>query len=295
LLLFKKGDWKMSKIILLTVIFLLPNNPILSKDQPEDGFYLLALDNNVSQEYQSQDGTKFSLGEKQTLNIQGCEITSSNNENTQFYLSVGMPYDDKVHSSWNVLFVEGTSYRQSISFSSKNETMSKGFKISGEENAKQVSKYLNTPIQYRKHPQHNLLVTFTPTKEEFIIGDEVTATLRIKNVGDKAFKFQKGGRNRALRDNQYIFTAYFGGSQVSDIGTNNHLGGLAVTCIIKPEEVFEDKISLSKWFSFNEAGTYDIHGSYYLDFQDAVINHYRTIWQDYASADFTVKIKENNR
>jgi hypothetical protein len=283
----------MSKIILLTTLFLITNNPVLSEKQPEDGFYLLALDNNVTQEYRSQDGTKFSLREKQTLTIQECEITSSNNENTQFYLSVKMPYDDKVNSSWNILFVEGTAYRQISSGSSKKETMSKGFKISGEENAKQVSKYLNTPIQYRKHPGYNFLVTFTPAKKQFNIGEEVTTTLRIKNVGDKAFKFQKGGRNRALRDNQYIFTAYFEGSQVPDIGTNSHLGGLAFISSIKPGEVFEDKISLSKWFSFNEAGTYDIHGLYYLDFQDADINHYRTIWQDYASADFIVKIKEN--
>jgi len=284
----------MRKITLLTAIFLLFTNSLLSQIQPEDGFYLRAIDNNDTYEYQSQDGTKFLLGEKQILKIEQCEITSSNNENTQFYLSVKMPYDDKVNSSWNVLFVGGTAYRQSSSGSSKNETMSKGFRISGAENAKQVSKYLNTPIHYRKHPQYNMLVTFNTTKEEFNIGEEVTAILRIKNVGDKAFTFQKGGRNRAIRDNQYLFTAFFRGNHVPDIGTNSHMGGISTDRTIKPGDIFEDEISLSKWFSFNQAGAYEIHGSYYLDFKNPDTKSYITIWQDYASADFTIKIIEKN-
>jgi hypothetical protein len=32
--------------------------------------------------------------------------------------------------------------------------------------------------------------------------------------------------------------------------------------------MFEDKMNLNKWFSFKEVGMYEVHGSYYLDFQD---------------------------
>ena len=51
-------------------------------------------------------------------------------------------------------------------------------------------------------------------------------------------------------------------------------------------------ISLSKWFSFDKAGTYDIHGSYYLDFQDPGADSWRTLWEDYVSADCLLTVKE---
>jgi hypothetical protein len=261
-------------------------------NQPEDGFYLRILKDDTAKQYQDQDGLKFLLGEKQNLKIQSCEIISNNNENTMFHLSLTIPYEEKISSAWHVLFVGGIAYRQTGSGSSNKEILMMGFNIAGQENIKQVSKYLNIPVHYRKHPQHNLLVKFTPAKEQYDAGEEVTAILRIKNVGDKAIKFVKGGRNRAARDNQYIFNAYLKGKQVPDIGTNFHMGGLSVSPTLKPGEMFEDEISLSKWFSFNEPGAYEIHGSYYLDFQDPDSKIYRTIWQDCASADFTVKVEE---
>ena len=36
---------------------------------------------------------------------------------------------------------------------------------------------------------------------------------------------------------------------------------------------------------------YEIHGSYYLAFNDPDTNSYKHIWEDYVSADFTVRIK----
>jgi hypothetical protein len=81
---------------------------------------------------------------------------------------------------------------------------------------------------------------------------------------------------------------------VDDIGTSYHFGGLASRQVLKPGKVFEDKISLSKWFAFDKAGVYEIHGSYYLDFNDPDAESWRTIWEDYVSADFTVQIKETN-
>jgi hypothetical protein len=62
--------------------------------------------------------------------------------------------------------------------------------------------------------------------------------------------------------------------------------------VLKPGDVFEDVISLSKWFPFDKAGTYEIHGSYYLDFHDPGAEWWRTVWEDYVSADFLVTIKQ---
>ena len=279
----------MKKIITITV--LLACTGLFAADKPENGFYLRDKD-NPTQSIRSQDGRRVFLGEKQSLKIQASSISSSNNANTRFSLTVTVPYDEKIGPSSYVLIVDGKAYRQMGSGSSQKKTSSLSFCISGKKNAGQVSKFLKTPVVYRRHPRHNFLVSFTTAKDEFHVGEEVTVTLRIENVGVHDVAFMKGGRNRAARDNQYIFSARYRGKQVDDIGTSNHFGGIAVRKVLKPGDVFEDRISLSKWFAFDKPGFYQIHGSYYLDFNDSDKKSYMTIWEDYVSADFHVNIKE---
>jgi hypothetical protein len=101
----------------------------------------------------------------------------------------------------------------------------------------------------------------------------------------------KGGRNRALRDNQYVFTAYLSGEQVPDIGSSAHSGGLAVPVVLQPGAAFEDTVSLNLWFDFSEAGRYEIHGMYRLGFVDPASRPLLPFWRDFASAEFTVAIE----
>lgn len=242
-----------------------------------------------------QDGQKLLLGARQDLKIQKSELSSQNNPNTRFNLSVTVPYDENIGPSSYILVVARTAYRQTGSGASHKELSSLSFHISGEENAKRVSEYVKTPLVYRRHPRHNLRVTFIPTKQEFSVGDDVTATLQIANVGTNTIAFMKGGRNRAARDNQYVFSARYGGKQLADIGTSYHFGGLAARQVLQPGKVFEDRISLSKWFAFDKAGMYEIHGSYYLAFTDPDEDLARTIWEDYVSADFMVRIAKSDK
>jgi hypothetical protein len=275
----------------LVATLLLVSAYALSADQPDDGFYRRAQ-GEPAPWTMSQDGQKLFLGSKQDLKILKSEISSQSNSNDLFHLYLTVPYDENLDPGSYVLMVAGTAYRQTGSGSSPKETSSLSFYISKEENAKQVSRYMKTAIVYRRHPRHNLRTVFIPTKREFEVGEEVTATLQIKNVGTNSVSFMKGGRNRAARDNQYVFSAWYNGKQVEDIGTNVHFGGMALRRVLKPGEVFEDVISLSKWFSFNKAGMYEIHGSYYLDFNDPDADTWRTLWEDYVSADFLLTIKK---
>lgn len=276
---------------LIALVMILVSAWAFGADQPDDGIYLRAK-HAPCPCIMSQDGQKLFLGKKQTLNVLKSELFSQNNANTRFYLSVTVPYDEDVGPSTYVLIVAGTAYRQTGSGSSQKKTSSLSFYVSGKENAEQVSEYMKTPLVCRRHPQHNLLVLFRSTKQEFSVGEEVTATLRIVNVGTNSVSFMKGGRNRAARDNQYVFSARHRGKQVEDIGTSYHSGGLAVRRVLKPEEAFEDTISLSKWFSFDKPGMYEVLGSYYLNFNDPNDESWTTIWEDYVSADFVVRIKE---
>lgn len=276
---------------LFTALLMLVSTAVLGADQPDDGIYLRAQ-GEPAPWIESQDGQKLFLGARQELKIQKSELSSQNNANNRFYLHLTIPYDENLGPGSYILIVAGTAYRQSGSGASQKETSSLSFYISGNENTKQVSEYMKTPAVYRRHPQYNLRVSFTPTKQEFSVGEEVTATLQITNVGSNRISFMKGGRNRAARDNQYVFSARHGGKQVDDIGTSYHFGGLASRRVSKPGETFEDKINLGKWFVFDKTGMYEIHGSYYLDFNDPDAESWRTTWEDYVSADFTVRIKE---
>ena len=276
---------------IITTVMILVCACVLAADEPDDGIYLRAQ-GEPAPWIKSHDGHKLFLGAKQALTIKQSWLSSQNNENSRFYLSATIPYDENIGPSTYILIVAGNAYRQTGSGASQKKTSSLNFHISGEENAKQVSRYVKTPVVCRRHPQHNLSVSFTPTDKVFGVGDEVTATLRITNVGTNSVSFMKGGRNRAARDNQYVFSARHRGKQIEDIGTSHHFGGIAVRRVLKPGEVFEDKISLSKWFAFDKTGMYEIHGSYYLDFNDPDVESYKTIWEDYVSADFTVRIKD---
>lgn len=260
-------------------------------NEPSDGIYLRA-ECEPAPRIVCQDGRQVFLGARQDLKIKRSRLSSVDNANTRFLLSVTVPYEDAVGSSTYVLLVGGTAYRQTGLSASPGKTSTLSFYISGEDKVKEVSKYLDAPPHCRTHPQYALLVFFTPAKQEFSVGEEVTVTLHIKNVGPNVVAFEKGGRDRAARDNQYVFCAYYNGKQVEDIGTTNNDGGWLVSRVLKPGDVFENTINLSKWFSFRDPGLYQIHGAYYLAFNDPKPNSWGTIWEDYASADFTVRIKE---
>lgn len=263
----------------------------LGAEQPQDGIYLRA-EGEPAPVIVSEDGRRIFLGAGRNLKIEKGEFFSQDNANTRFSLSLTVPYDKSIGPSSYVLLVDGNAYPQSGSGSSGEESSSLHFLIQGEDAAKQVSKYLATPLNYRAHPRHTLQVSFRPARREYFLGDEVAATLRIQNAGTNTVAFMKGGRNRAARDNQYMFSAQLQGKQVKDIGSSDHFGGLAVRRVLKPGEAFEDTISLGKWFAFDSPGWYEIHGSYYLNFVDPLSDSWTTIWEDYVAADFTVSVKE---
>jgi hypothetical protein len=281
----------MKKLLLLGVLCISPLPGLAG--QAENGIYVRSQDPSGAL-IKTLDGQEVRLGTRRALQILNAQMYSQNNERTKFYLTLTIPYDPSLGPSSYILFVDGTAYRQVGSGSSREETSSLSFDVSGGDRAQQVANYVGISVPYRRHPGHQFQVSFIPAKQEFDTGEEVIVTLRITNVGTNAVSFMQGGRNRAARDNQYIFSARYQGKQVEDIGTSYHFGGISVRRVLEPREVFEAKVSLNKWFLFKEAGMYEIHGSYYLAFQDPADDRWKTIWEDYASADFIVRIKERS-
>jgi hypothetical protein len=254
-----------------------------------DGFYLISADESAPS-VSTPDGKRLLLGSRQEVAIETSAIHSEDNANSRFSVSLGISREVHAQASSYVLIVSNRGYAWAGSGSGPDK-YSISFGVPGADNALDVARYLNTPIVYRRHPGHELLVLFTPSRAVFRKNDQVTVTFRIENVGTNTIRFSKGGRYRgSSRDNQYTFSARLMGRQVQDIGSNVHFGGIAVTPSLKAGEVFEDTIDLGKWFAFDEAGAYEILGSYEMLYYDPDPGAHRVIWTDYVSSAFVVKI-----
>jgi len=107
--------------------------------------------------------------------------------------------------------------------------------------------------------------------------------------------FQRGGSQRGARDNQYGFRAMHNSTPVPDTGSAINFGGFCTQVSLKQGEEFSDEIDLKKWFSFDKAGSYFIHGFYGLTFYQGgktdSFAGWNVMWSEYAAADFEVDVK----
>ena len=271
----------------------------------ENGFYPASRD-EAARTVTTQARGKVRIGAKTELAISGAYIWSMGNWNQAFRLSFEIPRCAPPPQSpaerhlwygalYYVLVVNGTAYKQSAAGSSVEGRARLWFNISGREKAQAVARYLSIEPRYRTHPGHQLTVKFAPMKREFERDEDVVVTMTMKNVGTKAVIFQQAGMNRAPRDNQYSFVARYRGEQVHDIGSSSHCfhcGGTSRLVTLKPGESFDKRVSLSKWFRFDKPGEYGIIGSYYMAFHESREDWMWTAWEDYATASFTVKVRE---
>jgi hypothetical protein len=234
-------------------------------EAPADGMYLRsdAADANKAK---ATNGRDVGIGEKCSYEIKDGRLTSRDNQNREFSLSLKTPFAKELDAIRHVLVVKGKAYGQSSSGSEANTFSWLDFQVSGKDNADAVAAFFGIKPELRVHPGHQLAVTFVPSQKEFDSAGPKTVTLRIENVGAKSVFFQVGGRNRAARDNQFVFRATNGDKALPDIGADNHFGGLSTIRELKPGEVFEQGVDLAKWFALEKPGTYFVHGSWLLEF-----------------------------
>ncbi len=266
--------------------------PIALATDLDDGFCRIAW-KDPALTVTVQSGKSFGVGTKEQVNIQKVTLTSHDNWNERFYLRIETPYDQSLDKRpWYLLVANSKTYRQIGASSSQKKISSLGFKIHGRDEARDIAQYFSIKPRYRKHPGHQFAVKFESRKNEFNPGEDVSATLTIQNVGTNVIAFRKGGRNRATRDNQYEFVARHKGKQVHDIGQAGHSGGLSFPKVLKPGDIFEDSVNLSKWFDFKKPGTYEVLGTYVMEFRDPDDDSNFPIWEDRVCAEFTVRIKK---
>ncbi|MEE9270165.1 MAG: hypothetical protein V3V49_07880 [Candidatus Krumholzibacteria bacterium] len=268
-----------------------PSPAAAAGDEVPNGLYTQTSDSSAPL-ITTQDGIELRLGGKHEIRINKAELYSQNNANTSFNLTLTTPFEPQPDATpYKLLAVGGVIYRQTGSGETEGKSSSVYFHISGQDRARVVAEHFGIEPRFRTHPRHQFEVSFEPVKNEFQTGEDVRVTLRITNVGDHTIAFMKGGRNRAERDNQYVFSARHKGRQVDDIGTSYHFGGLSVKRVLKPGETFEDHVDLGKWFSFEKPGFYELLGSYYMAFYSPEGSDWYTIWEDYATGECVLTVK----
>jgi len=208
-----------------------------------------------------------------------------------------MPYDPALKSG-AVLVRSGKGFKSSGSGSSGAETSSVYFYINGSAHAKVLARVLDSEIWFRRHPKHQFRVEFQLGKGEAVFSPnkEAIVTLRIENVGENTVAFWSGDRNRGSRNNQYVFSGEINGEPLEDHGNYSHFGGLSTPVTLEPGKSYESSVDLKEWFSLDEPGHYTVYGSYFLRFiepaEPGEWKMHETLWEDYATADFSFRIKD---
>jgi len=220
-------------------------------------------------------------------------ISSRSNDNKRFFLAIhAAPFFSLSCSQIGLVVGNKTIHFHSQGVDKAGRFTSMETTVDDPEAVTQIAKHFHTKIIKRRHPGHRMLVEFIPDKTEFASGESVTVKLRITNIGERDFAFMQGGRQRGPRDNQFAFSAELVGNRmVSDTGDPRNDGGLGLGAPLKPGQTEEINVDLTKWFNFQESGEYNLRGSYYMEFIDPSAKHPYTIWEDFACAEFKVRIK----
>ncbi len=256
-----------------------------------NGFYVIdQSDRGLS--VKLLDGAQVFLGRQVVVQLAAVALTSVANDNSSFNLSLQKQSPFPAEPSSLVLCVDGSCVRFPSSGSDWNITFSMGSRIEGEHVAAAFGRYFGVAPRFRRHPGHLLSARFVPRKPAVRAGQPLVVTLYAQNVGSQPFTFMVGGANRGARDNQFGFTASNGREAVPDTGNPVHFGGLAFAQTLQPGETFARDVDLTSWFRFAASGTYLLTGTYRLAFPEFPRSDFFVVWEDFATAEFTVQIQD---
>jgi hypothetical protein len=234
--------------------------------------------------------------------VERATISSSSNDDKHYVLALYALHSFSLPCDQVGLIVGSTTIRFDSQAVINGQRVDMATSIDDPEVISQIAEYFHIKVQKRRHPGHRMLVEYIPDKEEFSVGEPVTVTLRITNIGDTEFAFMEGGRQRGPRDNQFAFSAELAeselvggervGKMVPDTGDPMNYGGQMSTVRLKPGQSHDIQVDLADWFKFKRGETYYVRGSYLMELIDPKTRDSDTIWEDYACAEFTVKMKD---
>jgi len=165
--------------------------------------------------------------------------------------------------------------------------------VVGKDASTKIAARLGVEPLLRQHPGHKMAVRFLPTKKGYPTEGPVVLRMEIENVGEKPFSFYDGGRQRGARNNQFGFQAFRDrgqGPEVPDTGDPINFGGMATFRTLRPGEVFQKEVDVTKWFDLSEPGTYRIKGRFEMRIKSGDAGGYQPAWEDTAEGECLVVI-----
>ena len=250
---------------------------------------------------QLANGSSVRLGGKAIIQIFKARVYSLNNDNTNFLVSLttadeGNNNKNLIVSGPVVLRVgdHGYSFAGGNGYAGRYDEMQ--FQIPNDNEAKAAAQWLSVECTLRANPGYKIHPGFVPAKSEFHTNEPVLVKFVMKNLDDRTISCGRETHHRNSRNHQFDFQATFSDKPVADVGDAEDWGDFWGQLDLKPGEAIEEQIDLNRWFAFDKPGTYAIHGVYHLVFYQRGDTSERympwtVMWNDKASADFTVVVK----
>lgn len=235
-----------------------------------------------------------SSGQKVDIQINKARVYSQDNTNSEFAvrLDTSIAVDAFAHPV--KLRIGGHDYTYS-GWGSGPGNCSLSFTINRQDDAEAAAKLFSTMCRLRSPPDYKMLAQFVPSKNSFSTNEPVIVTFHLKNLDHRTILFRSNFTDSKRL--QYGFQATLDGHPVSYVGPRGWSGDILSDPVsLAPDEAFEDPLDLKKWFNFDKAGEYTVHGFCRLDFykppiRDETFQPWNELCSDSASADFTIVIK----
>lgn len=265
----------------------------LSAAELANGIYPLVPDGQGTRVGRTSGGT-IDLGKRVSDNFGDVTIWSLSNQNDHFRVKMDSagPFDGRGHSA---IYIDGVcEVIGSTSDPDPDGKLNILADIVGLENIEKVAGRLNAKPRLRKHPGHQLRVSWKQVKASDKIGGPVLLELEILNAGTTTIHFVAGGQQRGFRDNQFGFTAFASsgfGKALTDAGDPQNFGGHGSFHTLAPGEAFHKQVDITKWFKFEAEGMYQITGIYELRLQDGDAGA-PVLWDEFATGRCLVRIEK---
>jgi len=295
-----KGDHIVMQKIVIAGLFCFLGGGALTAAQVEDGIYLRAEDDGGRRvELSHPTADHVMVGERIGKGFGEATMDSVANDNSQYVLRLrGAGPVSAGRLGQTALVIDGVALLVwGHTDPGPHDRVELSATIYDREAAERVAKRLGVEPRNRDDPGHRLTVHWSPDKPSYKVGEPVMLTMEIRNVGDVPVAFRVGGQQRGARDNQFRFIAHGMsgyGSGMPDTGDPSHHGGPSSRPVVKPGESFTKSVEVTRWFTFEKAGTYRITGIYELNLADPADERLMgpVLWEELVAGECTVRISD---
>jgi hypothetical protein len=276
------------------------------ESKPSSGVYILTKD---PVHLPRGDGTaQLPLGDKLAARFDHPALISDTNDNSHLDLSVEclLAREDE-RKPMAILLAGKTFYVKAMTHAGGRFYLQAD--VAGPEIAQAVADELNIKPKFRTHPGHQWVVSLRPDKDSYQVGDPITLTLTIKNVGQTTLSFTDGVLPPGWRNNQFEFVAFkhvgfetpmadTGNASIRVMGSTLEavVPGEAPPkpprpIVLKPGEEFKTDVNLGDWFKFDAPDSYRVRALYHVLLQ-TLDRSQQVLWDDCAVGQCTFRIDQ---